>query len=149
MCTSTPITIIQIASSNVGGDRRADTPQSRQLPSSYQVTLGGLGKAAATQHWQVSPRATFRNRVSRRRPESASLTGRHHHPSLTLSSGMVPHERSTILVAIYAPSVDVLLAWLVERLGPKAVNRTAKVMLLVCALATVAFVVVLLVLLAR
>jgi hypothetical protein len=62
---------------------------------------------------------------------------------------MVPHERSTILVAIYAPSVDVLLAWLVERLGPKAVNRTAKVMLLVCALATVAFVVVLLVLLAR
>jgi hypothetical protein len=45
--------------------------------------------------------------------------------------------------------VDVLLAWLVERLGPKAVNRTAKVMALVCAFATVAFVMVLLVLLAR
>jgi hypothetical protein len=45
--------------------------------------------------------------------------------------------------------VDVLLAWLVERLGPKAVNRTANVMALVCALATVVFVVVLLVLLAR
>jgi hypothetical protein len=24
-----------------------------QLPSSYQVTLDGLGKAAATQRWQV------------------------------------------------------------------------------------------------
>ena len=48
----------------------------------------------------------------------------------------------------YAPSVDVMLAWLVE-LGPKAVNRTAKVMALVCALATVVFVAVLLVLLAR
>jgi len=45
--------------------------------------------------------------------------------------------------------VDVLLAWLVERLGPKAVNRTAKVMAFVCAFATVVFVVVLLVLLAR
>jgi hypothetical protein len=45
--------------------------------------------------------------------------------------------------------VDVLLAWLVGHLGPNAVNRTAKVMVLVCALATVAFVVVLLVLLAR
>ena len=49
----------------------------------------------------------------------------------------------------YAPSVDVLLAWLVGRLGPKAVSRTAKVMALVCALATVVFVVVLLVLLAH
>jgi hypothetical protein len=45
--------------------------------------------------------------------------------------------------------VDVLLAWLVERLGPKAVNRTAKVMAVVCAVATVVFFVVLLVLLAR
>jgi hypothetical protein len=42
-----------IASYSVGGDRRADRPHSRQLPSSYQVTLGGLGKAAATQRWQV------------------------------------------------------------------------------------------------
>jgi predicted PurR-regulated permease PerM len=45
--------------------------------------------------------------------------------------------------------VDVLLAWLVERLGRDAVNRTAKVMALVCTLATVVFVVVLLVLLAQ
>ena len=65
---STPTTIIQIASSNAGGDRRADGPQSRQQPRSYQVTLGGLGKAAATQRWQVSPRATCGNRVSRRPP---------------------------------------------------------------------------------
>jgi hypothetical protein len=42
-----------------------------------------------------------------------------------------------------------LFAWLVERLGPKAVNRTAKVMALVCALATVIFMMVLLVLLAQ
>jgi hypothetical protein len=60
LCTSTPITIIQIASSNVGGDRRADRPQLRQQPSSYQVTLGGLGKAAATQRWQVNPRGDMR-----------------------------------------------------------------------------------------
>jgi hypothetical protein len=46
---------MQIASSNIGGDRRADRPQSRQQPRSYQVTLGGLGKAAATQRWQVNP----------------------------------------------------------------------------------------------
>jgi hypothetical protein len=49
LCTSTPITIIEIASSTVGGDRRADRPHSRQLPSSYQVTLDGLGSATATQ----------------------------------------------------------------------------------------------------
>ena len=42
-----------------------------KLPGSYQVTLDGLGKAAATQRWQVSPPgATFGNRVSRRQPES-------------------------------------------------------------------------------
>jgi hypothetical protein len=41
-----------------GGDRRTDRPHSRQLPSSYQVTLDGLGSATATQRWQVSPRAT-------------------------------------------------------------------------------------------
>ena len=57
-----------------GGDRRADRPHSRQLPSSYQVTLDGLGKAAATQRWQVSTRATFGNGVSRRRPESLLST---------------------------------------------------------------------------
>src|SRR6266568_7245318 len=39
LCTSTPITIIQLASSTVGGDRRADRPQSRRKPRSYQVTL--------------------------------------------------------------------------------------------------------------
>ena len=39
----------------------------------------------------------------------------------------------------YASSVDVLLAWLVERLGPKAVSRTAMVMAVGCAVATVAF----------
>src|SRR5438067_1705321 len=60
-----------------------------KLPSSYQVTLDGLGKATATQHWQVSPRATFRNRVSRRLPESQPTTGQHP-PSMTLSSGMTP-----------------------------------------------------------
>jgi hypothetical protein len=42
------------------GDRRADRPQSRQQPRSYQVTLGGLGKAAATQRWQVNLRGDMR-----------------------------------------------------------------------------------------
>jgi hypothetical protein len=60
-----------------------------KLPSSYQVTLDGLGKATATQHWQVSHQATFRNRVSRRLPESQPTTGRHR-PRMTLSSGMTP-----------------------------------------------------------
>jgi hypothetical protein len=49
----------------VGASGRADAA----LPGSYQVTLDGLGKAAATQRWNVSPRATFGNRVSRRQPE--------------------------------------------------------------------------------
>ena len=45
--------------------------------------------------------------------------------------------------------MDVLLAWLIERLGPRAVNRTAIVMALVCGLAAVAFVVALVLALAR
>ncbi len=88
LCTSTPITIIQIASSTVGGDRRADRPHSRQLPSSYQVTLGGLGSAAATQRWQVSPRATCGNRVSRRRPSLCHSPDATTTPRMTVSSGM-------------------------------------------------------------
>ena len=60
-----------------------------ELPSSYQVTLGGLGKAAATQHWQVSPRATFGNRVSRRQPESL-LHSRRHPPENDSEFGNVP-----------------------------------------------------------
>jgi hypothetical protein len=45
---------MQIASSNRWG-RPASGQASIEatLPGSYQVTLGGLGKAAATQHWQV------------------------------------------------------------------------------------------------
>ena len=89
LCTPTPTTIIQIASSK-RGDRRADRPHLRRKPRSYQVTLGGLGKAAATQRRQVSPRATFRNRVSRRQPESQKPTGRHHAPRMTVSPGMSP-----------------------------------------------------------
>jgi hypothetical protein len=45
--------------------------------------------------------------------------------------------------------MDALLAWLIERLGPRAVSRTANVIALVCGLATAAFVVVLVVLLVR
>jgi integrase len=37
---------------------------------------------------QVSPRATFRSRVSRRQPESQNPTGRHHPLRMTVSSGM-------------------------------------------------------------
>jgi hypothetical protein len=42
--------------------REAAKPTKRR-----QVTLDGLGKAAATQRWQVGLRAAFGNRVSRRR----------------------------------------------------------------------------------
>jgi hypothetical protein len=43
--------------------------------------------------------------------------------------------------------MEALLAWLIERLGPTAVSRTATLVALLCALATTAFVVVLAVLL--
>ena len=49
----------------------------------------------------------------------------------------------------YAQSMEVLLAWQIERLGPRAVNRTANVLAVACGLATVAFLIVLLVLLTR
>ena len=83
-----PITIIQIASIAVGGDRRADRPQSRRKPRSYQVTLDGLGSAAATQRWKSD--LTGRHSESSQPPptESAPHTGRHHADEMTLSSGM-------------------------------------------------------------
>jgi hypothetical protein len=89
LCTSTPITIMR-SPPTLGGDRRADRPHLRQQPRSYQLTLGGLAKAAATQRWKISPRATFRNRISRRRPETLAHTGRHRQPRMTVSSGMMP-----------------------------------------------------------
>jgi hypothetical protein len=45
--------------------------------------------------------------------------------------------------------MDALFAWLIERLGPAAVNRTARLVALICGLATAAFVVILLVALSR
>jgi hypothetical protein len=45
--------------------------------------------------------------------------------------------------------VDVLFAWLIGRLGPRAVNRTARLVAFVCAVATVAFVVVIILVLSR
>jgi hypothetical protein len=45
--------------------------------------------------------------------------------------------------------VEVLLAWLIERLGPHAVNRTANVLAVACGLATLAFLIVLVLLLVR
>src|SRR5581483_4423326 len=68
------------------GERTGLTQGNR--PSSYQVTLDGLGKAAATQHWKVSPRATIGNRVSRRPTESLATTGRSHELTMTVSSGI-------------------------------------------------------------
>jgi hypothetical protein len=41
--------------------------------------------------------------------------------------------------------MDALLTWLIERLGPRAVNRTAHLVALVCGLATAAFLFVLVV----
>jgi hypothetical protein len=45
--------------------------------------------------------------------------------------------------------MDVLFAWLVERLGPIAVNRTAKVVALLCGIATVACAIALILFLTR
>jgi hypothetical protein len=70
----------------LGGDPRADRPQSRRKPRSYQVTLDGLGRRRR-HNARKSAQATFGNGVSRRRPEAASLTGRHR-PRMTLSAGM-------------------------------------------------------------
>ena len=66
--------------------RRLADKQQRQAAKLLicQVTLHGLGKATATQHWQVSPRATIRNRVSRCQPESLSHNGQH--PQRTASA---------------------------------------------------------------
>lgn len=45
--------------------------------------------------------------------------------------------------------MEVLTAWLIERLGPSAVNRTADLIAVVCGLATLAFIVVLVVAVVR
>ena len=79
LCTSTPINDHSTRLQQTRGRPRADRPHSRRKPRSYQVTLDGLGKAAATQRWQVNPRATCGNGVSRRPPESLPHDGRHHH----------------------------------------------------------------------
>ena len=68
LCTSTPITIIKLASKAVGGDRRTDRPQSRRKPRSYQVTLDGLGRRRRhNTRKSDQSRDDIRNRVSRRR----------------------------------------------------------------------------------
>ena len=60
LCTSTPITIICIASKPLGATGERTDLNRGQRPRSYQVTLDGLGKAAATQHWQVGTNRQFR-----------------------------------------------------------------------------------------
>jgi hypothetical protein len=48
-----------IASKPLGATGERTDLNRGQRPRSYQVTLDGLGTAAATQRWKVSPRATF------------------------------------------------------------------------------------------
>jgi hypothetical protein len=48
----------------------------------------------------------------------------------------------------YPGSVEALLAWLIERIGPGAVNRTANVVVAACAVATAGFLLVLLLVIA-
>jgi hypothetical protein len=45
--------------------------------------------------------------------------------------------------------MDAMLAWLIERLGPRAVRITTAAMVLICGLATLAFAIVLIVVLSR
>jgi hypothetical protein len=73
----------------VGGDRRADRPQSRRKPRSYQVTLDGLGRR---RRHNAGRSALGRHSESSQPPppESAPITGRHHPARMTLSSGMTP-----------------------------------------------------------
>lgn len=56
----------------------------------------------------------------------------------------MPPERGTTF-----PWMDALLAWLIERLGPRAVKSVTSVMVLICGLATLAFAIVLIVVLSR
>src|SRR5439155_7980633 len=79
------------------GDRRTDRPQSRRKPRSYQVTLDGLGKAAATKHWQVGRKPTFGNRVSRRQPE-LSNSNQTPHPYGDIEFGNVPERWAESIV---------------------------------------------------
>jgi hypothetical protein len=60
-----------------------------KLPSSYQVTLGGLREGDGDTTLVSRQAPTFGNRVSRRLPESQPTTGQHM-PTMTLSSGMSP-----------------------------------------------------------
>jgi hypothetical protein len=67
LCTSTPITIIEMASYRWGATVERTGLNRGKLPGSCQVTPGDLGTAAAAQRWQVNPPgATCGNRVSRR-----------------------------------------------------------------------------------
>src|SRR5581483_6764708 len=91
LCTSTPITIISSASYRWGATGERTGLNRGKLPSSYQVTLDGLGKGGGDTALESQPlRATIGNRVSRRPSESQPTTGRHHPPRMTLSSGMSP-----------------------------------------------------------
>ena len=98
LCTSTPITIIASPPTTMGatGERTGLNRGSSQAPIRSRSTVSGrrrrhnAGKSAPTD---------IRNGVSRRRPESLARTGRHHHTSLTLSSGMTP-ERPAILASV-------------------------------------------------
>ena len=73
----------------VGGDRRADRPQSRRKPRSYQVTLDGLGRRRRHNAGQ-SASGDIRESSQPPPPESAPATGRRPAPRMTLSSGMTP-----------------------------------------------------------
>ena len=72
LCTSTPTTIIPLASNSRWG---------------RQVTLDGHRSAAATQRWMVRPTERH-SESSQPPPESAPATGRCRPTRMTLSSGM-------------------------------------------------------------
>src|SRR6185437_7823713 len=90
LCTSSPITIMVLASKPLGatGER---TDLNRGLrPRSYQVTLDGLGRRRRHNAGKSDPQVDIRNRVSRRRPSLCQTADAATAARMTVSSGMTP-----------------------------------------------------------
>src|SRR6185437_15950433 len=94
LCTSSPITIIDLASKPWGATTERTDLNRGQRPRSYQVTLDGLGRRRRHNAGKSDPQVDIRNRVSRRRPSLCQTPDAATAASLTLSSGMPPERRS-------------------------------------------------------
>jgi hypothetical protein len=87
MSNPTTIAIACLLDSEAGIVPRRDDDAGHAI---YQVTLDGLGTAAATQHSKVSDKRHSENRVSRRRPSLRHQPDATTTPRMTLSAGIHP-----------------------------------------------------------